>query len=81
MVEVGFSADEFRARRRRLREAIGKDAVALVPGAKGPKGSQCFRQYNDFYYLCGVETPESYLLISGGDERTELFLPHALPLS
>ena len=65
MVEADFSADEFRARRHKLCDAIGADAVALVPGAKGPKGSQCFRQYNDFHYLCGVETPESYLLIRG----------------
>jgi len=77
MAGTGFSADEFRARRGKLCGAIGTGAVAIVPGAKGPKGSQCFRQYNDFHYLCGVETPESYLMVHGADETADLFLPHA----
>jgi Xaa-Pro aminopeptidase len=75
VLQNDFSADEFRARRRTLCEAIGKDAVALVQGARGPKGSRPFRQYNDFYYLCGVETPGAYLLVNGADERATVFLP------
>jgi len=75
MYQSDFSPDEFRARRSRACEAIGKDAVALLPGAPGPKGSDTFCQYNDFYYLCGVETPRAYLLVHGADERASLFLP------
>jgi Xaa-Pro aminopeptidase len=71
-----FTADEFKARRRRLCSVIGKNAVALLQGAPGPKGHDAFRQYNDFYYLCGVETPRAYLLLQGANERATVFLPH-----
>jgi Xaa-Pro aminopeptidase len=74
MYQSDFTLDEFKARRRKVCEAIGKDAVALLPGAPGPKGSDTFCQYNDFYYLCGVESPRAYLLIHGATERTSLFL-------
>ena len=74
MYQSDFTQDEFKARRRKVCEAIGKDAVALLPGAPGPMGSSTFCQYNDFYYLCGVESPRAYLLIHGATERTSLFL-------
>lgn len=80
MYQSDFSPDEFRARRSRVCEAIGKDAVALLPGAPGPKGSDTFCQYNDFYYLCGVETPRAYLLVHGAGERASLFLPYEAQL-
>jgi Xaa-Pro aminopeptidase len=44
-------------RRPKVYDAIGKDAVALVPGAPAPEGYLRFRQSNDSYYLCGVEVP------------------------
>ena len=75
-----FSADypkeEFAARRAGLFDAIGKDAVAVVQGAPTPVGYVRFRQSNDFYYLCGVEVPNAYLLLEGARRRTVLFLPH-----
>ena len=74
MYQSDFTQDEFKARRRKVCEAIGKDAVALLPGAPGPKGSDTFCQYNDFYYLCGVESPRAFLLIHGASERASLFL-------
>lgn len=55
---------------------MGKDAVALLQGAPGPKGSEAFYQYKDFYYLCGLEAPRAYLLIEGRNGRTTAFLPH-----
>ncbi|MEP6802852.1 MAG: Xaa-Pro peptidase family protein, partial [Acidobacteriota bacterium] len=30
----------------------------------------------DFYYLCGVEIPNAYLLLDGTNRKTTLFLPH-----
>ena len=75
MFQSDFTAEEFRARRHKLCEAVGRDAVVLLQGARGPKGSHTCRQYNDFYYLCGVETPWAYLLIQATDERTTVFLP------
>jgi len=55
---------------------MGKDAMALLQGAPGPKGSEAFYQYKDFYYLSGLEGPRAYLLVEGRNGRTTAFLPH-----
>jgi len=66
--------EEYRIRRDTLCEKIG-DSHALIVGAPAPNDHNPFRQYNDFYYLCGVEAPQSYLLIDGSTGFTTLFLP------
>ncbi len=71
-----FPPEEFAARRAKVYDAVGKDGVALVPGAPAPEGYLRFRQSNDFYYLCGVEVPHAYLLLDGASRRATLFLPH-----
>lgn len=72
-----FGPDEFRARRQKMCEAIGNDdAWVLLQGAGDSNASGPFRQYNEFYYLCGVEVPHAYLLVNTADEKTTLFLPH-----
>src|SRR5690349_14130883 len=70
--QVGFSPfrqdfppEEFAARRAKVFEAIGPNSVALIQGAPSPAGYTRFRQWNDFYYLCGIELPHSYLLLYG----------------
>jgi len=76
MYQTDFSLAEFRSRRQAVCEAIG-DASALIVGAPATNSTGRFRQYNDFYYLCGVEVPQSYLLIDGASGHTTLFLPEA----
>jgi Xaa-Pro aminopeptidase len=71
-----FPPEEFAARREKIYDAIGKEAVGLVQGAPTPLGYTRFRQSNDFYYLCGVEVPNAYLLLDSGSRRTSLYLPH-----
>lgn len=71
-----FEAAEFQARRARVFERIGKQAVAVVQGAALPEGFGVFRQANDFYYLSGLEVPHSYLLLDGRTRRTTVYLPH-----
>jgi Xaa-Pro aminopeptidase len=71
-----FTVDEFQARRKGIYCAIGGDAVAVLQGAPKERGHALFRQDNDFYYLCGVETPHAYLLLDGRSESTTLYLPH-----
>ncbi|MCS7082474.1 MAG: Xaa-Pro peptidase family protein [Bacteroidetes bacterium] len=71
-----FPPEEFAQRRARLYQAIGSGAIALLPGAPSPVGYVRFRQANDFYYLCGVETPHAYLLLDGSVQRAMLYLPH-----
>jgi len=80
--QVGFSPfttdfppQEFSQRRQNVMKAIG-DGLALIPGAASPQGYTRFRQSNEFYYLCGIESPHAYLLIDGAVKRTSLYLPH-----
>jgi len=71
-----YPPEEFTARRNAMYDAIGKDGVAVVQGGETPVGYVRFRQSNDFYYLCGVEVPNAYLLLDGARRRATLFLPH-----
>ncbi len=71
-----FPPEEFASRRTGVYDAIGKGAVALLQGAPTPLGYTRFRQTNDFYYLCGVEVPNAYLLLDGASRKATLYLPH-----
>lgn len=75
LFQTDFPPEEFAARRERVLDAIGKDAVAVLQGAPAARGFEIFRQFNDFYYLCGVEVPHAYLLLDGRSRKTTLFLP------
>jgi Xaa-Pro aminopeptidase len=70
-----FPPEEFAARRAKLYEAIG-EGLAIVQGAPGPSGYTRFRQSNEFYYLCGIEAPNSYLLLDGRRHKAAVYLPH-----
>jgi Xaa-Pro aminopeptidase len=71
-----FPPEEFHARREKVFDAIGKTALAVVQGAPSPVGYVRFRQTNEFYYLCGIESPHAYLLLDGTRRKTSLYLPH-----
>lgn len=70
-----FPPQEFAARRAKVYDAVG-EGFALVQGAAGPAGYTRFRQSNEFYYLCGIEVPHAYLLLSGAQRTATLYLPH-----
>jgi Xaa-Pro aminopeptidase len=74
--QTDFPPEEFTERRARVFEAIGEDAIVLLQGAPNVQGFRVFRQSNEFYYLTGLETPHSYLLMDGRSQRTRLYLPH-----
>jgi len=78
-LQTDFPAEEFQARRARVLSHIGKDAVLLMQGVGTTPGFSMPRQKNEFYYLCGVETPHAYLLVDGRTEKTTLFLPPRNP--
>jgi len=71
-----FPPEEFRARREKVYDAIGPNAIALVQGAPSPPGYTRFRQTNNFYYLSGIESPHAYLLVDGTRRETRLYVPH-----
>lgn len=67
-----FPPGEFADRRAKIYDAIGAGGLAPVQGAPSPSGYVRFRQTNEFYYLCGVESPHAYLLLNGGRRRTSV---------
>jgi Xaa-Pro aminopeptidase len=76
LFSTDFPPEEFAKRRAAVFDAIGKNAIAVVQGAPTPVGYTRFRQSNDFYYLCGVEVPNAYLLLDPVQRKTTLYLPH-----
>jgi len=70
-----FPPDEFAARRERIFERIGAEAHTLIAGAPALGAYALFRQTNEFYYCCGVETPGAYLLLDGTKRTATLFAP------
>jgi Xaa-Pro aminopeptidase len=71
---VDFPAEEFVARRERIFDAIGGEGCALLQSAPAPRGYVAFRQTNEFFYCCGLETPQSYLLMNGPERKPTLYL-------
>ncbi|WP_394792909.1 aminopeptidase P N-terminal domain-containing protein [Armatimonas sp.] len=74
-VAYWFPTEEFATRRERVFEQIGPTACALLQGGGPVRGFEVFRQTNEFFYLCGVETPQAYLLLDGRTHTTALFVP------
>lgn len=70
--ELLFEKSEFAARRAKLMEKI-PDGVAVILGAQDVVGYNEFFQNNDFMYLCGVDIPNSILIIDGVRKESTLF--------
>ncbi len=77
--QTDFPPEEFRTRWNRIFEKIGSDAVVVVQGVGPTAGFIVPRQTNEFYYLCGIETPQSYLLLDSRTRKVTLFLPPRNP--
>jgi len=76
LFQTDFPPSEFKARREKTFEAIGNNAVAIIQGAPAVDAFKVFRQTNEFYYLCGLETPQAYLYLDGRNKKSSLYLPH-----
>lgn len=74
--ETDFTAKDFSQRREIIFDKIGGNALALIQGSEGATTFGVFRQSNNFYYLCGIETAHSYLLLNGKNMTSTLYLPH-----
>ena len=72
---TAFPKDEFAARRLKVADAIGPEAVALVQAAPTVHSSAIFRQSNEFFYLTGVGVPQAMLLVDGATRKSTLYLP------
>ncbi len=76
LFQQDFPAGEFVERRQRICDAIGPDAMALVQGAAPTRGFDLFSQTHQFYYCCGLEAPQAYLLLDGATRTARIYLPH-----
>lgn len=74
--QTDFSAEDFTQRRGVIFNKIGTNALALLQGSEGTASFGVFRQSNNFYYLCGIESAHSYLLLNGKNKTSTLYLPH-----
>jgi Xaa-Pro aminopeptidase len=77
--QTDFPADEFQARHQKVFERIGASAVAVLQGMPQTEGFTLPRQHNNFYYLCGIETPGAYLLLDGRTRKVTIYLPARNP--
>jgi Xaa-Pro aminopeptidase len=73
--QTHFPPDEFKARWQKVFEKTGDRAVVIVQGAASAPGFSFPRQSNEFYYLCGVETPHAYLVLDSRTRKVTLVLP------
>src|SRR5882757_10383255 len=76
-MSVNGHGENFRARRKRMMEAIAPGATAIMPSAPVSVRSGdvefIYRQDNDFYYLTGFAEPESVALFAP-DEKEQFIL-------
>src|SRR4051794_21137240 len=70
-----FPPEEFRARREAVFDRIGDRSIAMIAGAPKADGFVVPRQTNEFYHLCGIETPHAYLVLDARDRKATLYLP------
>ena len=73
--QTDFPPGEFQARWKTIFERIGNEAIAILQGAPKANGFLLPRQSNEFYHLCGIETPHAYLLLDGRQRKVTLYLP------
>lgn len=69
-----FPPEEFAARRARVMEQIGPDALAVIRGTGETPIYVRFRQNNQFFYLTGVQVPDAMLILDGRTKQATLFL-------
>ncbi len=73
--QTDFPPEEFQARWDKVFDQIGDQAVALVQGYAQTDGFSLPRQYNNMYYLSGIETPHSYIFFDGRTREATFYLP------
>ena len=79
LFQTNFPPDEFSAHRAKVFHKIGNNSLSILQGASQTEEFDIFRQSNEFYYLCGVEVPDAYLLLDGRSRKTILYLPGCNP--
>lgn len=76
LFQTDFDWKEFTERRNKIFDAIGNKSIAIIQSGASTRNFEVFRQTNEFYYLCGLETEQAYLLLDGRNKKTTLYLQH-----
>jgi Xaa-Pro aminopeptidase len=71
---MGYSPEEFEARRQKLAKVLQRGTLLMFGGTTPIPGAR-FRQDNDFYYLTGNESFNGALVMDAGSGISHLFLP------
>src|SRR5262245_60991971 len=73
--QTNFPPEEFKARWEKVYDRISNNAVAIVQGMPAINGFIYPRQHNEFYYLCGIDTPHAYIVLDGQSRKATLYMP------
>lgn len=79
LFQTTFLPNEFSMRRTEIFDKIGDGALCVLQGAPKTRDFNPFRQLNEFYYLCGIEVANAYLLLDVRERETVLYLPEHNP--
>ncbi|MEE9344938.1 MAG: aminopeptidase P N-terminal domain-containing protein, partial [Methylococcales bacterium] len=77
-MQVITTPAEFKSRREELKNVVGAGNIAIIPSAaqaiRNNDAEYRYRQDSDFYYLTGLEEPESLAVFIPGREQGEYIL-------
>ena len=80
-VRPGFRPQEYEFRRNRILDGLRATGggLLLVPSSDGITHGETFRQLDDFWYLTGLEVPQSMLVLDARRDVSILFMPQRDP--
>ncbi|MDE2662021.1 MAG: Xaa-Pro peptidase family protein [Gemmatimonadota bacterium] len=80
-VRPGFRPQEYEFRRNRIVDGLRATGggLLLVPSSDGITHGETFRQLEDFWYLTGLEVPQSMLVLDASRGISILFMPQRDP--
>ena len=80
-VRPGFRPQEYEFRRNRILDGLRATGggLLLVPSSDGITHGETFRQLEDFWYLTGLEVPQSMLVLDARRDISILFMPRRDP--
>ena len=80
-VRPGFRPQEYEFRRNRILDGLRATGggLLLVPSSDGITHGETFRQLEDFWYLTGLEVPQSMLVLDARRDISILFMPQRDP--
>ncbi|MDE2878887.1 aminopeptidase P N-terminal domain-containing protein [Candidatus Palauibacter soopunensis] len=80
-VRPGFRPQEYEFRRNRILDGLRATGggLLLVPSSDGITHGGTFRQLENFWYLTGLEVPQSMLVLDAGRDVAILFMPQRDP--